>query len=114
MLRALEEYQVEGIRTTIPFHRWLLSDVRFIRGEVDTRFLDREFRGTSPEVPPELLEVAVIAAALAEHERERAIGGRSSPGDGGTAREGEGAGRGSPDGRMNPWKLAGRRYGEGE
>ena len=38
--RALEEFTVEGIKTTIPFHLKVLEDERFINGDFDTSFLD--------------------------------------------------------------------------
>ena len=42
MQRALDEYDIEGITTTIPFHKRLLRNERFIRGEIYTRFLQEE------------------------------------------------------------------------
>ncbi len=42
MARALGEYEVRGIKTSIPFFRWLLDDVDFREGRFDTTFLDRE------------------------------------------------------------------------
>jgi len=41
MRRALGEYVVQGIRTNIPFHRAALEEDAFIRGEYDTRFVER-------------------------------------------------------------------------
>jgi acetyl-CoA carboxylase biotin carboxylase subunit len=38
--RALEEFTVEGIKTTIPFHRKVLEDERFVSGNFDTGFLE--------------------------------------------------------------------------
>ena len=52
MRRALDEFVVEGIQTTIPFHRQLMDDERFKRGDFDTRFLD-DF-----EMQPAPVEVA--------------------------------------------------------
>jgi len=43
MQRALAEMRVEGVHTTIGFHRKLLGDERFRRGEVHTRFIESEF-----------------------------------------------------------------------
>ncbi len=40
MLRALEEFIIEGIATTIPFHKTVLSHPRFIAGDYDTHFID--------------------------------------------------------------------------
>ena len=39
--RALEEFIVEGINTTIPFHIQVLEDTRFITGNFDTGFLEK-------------------------------------------------------------------------
>lgn len=45
MLRALDEFVIEGVATTIPFHRQLLADPRFQSGEFTTGFLqDFELR----------------------------------------------------------------------
>jgi acetyl-CoA carboxylase biotin carboxylase subunit len=40
MLRALEEFVVEGIATTIPFHRQVLKSKGFIKGNHTIQFLD--------------------------------------------------------------------------
>ena len=47
MLRALDEFIIEGIRTTVPFHQQLLRDPRFVAGDFDTKFLER-FELTPP------------------------------------------------------------------
>jgi len=41
MLRALAEFQVEGIPTTIPFHREILQHSAFVEGEIDTSLVER-------------------------------------------------------------------------
>lgn len=40
MERALSEYVIEGIKTTIPFHLQLMKDERFIKGDVTTKFME--------------------------------------------------------------------------
>jgi acetyl-CoA carboxylase biotin carboxylase subunit len=40
MASALEEFTIEGIKTTIPFHRQVMRDERFRSGKFDTSFLD--------------------------------------------------------------------------
>ena len=40
MERALEEFVVEGIKTTIPFHKKLMKDPDFIAGNFHTGFLN--------------------------------------------------------------------------
>ncbi len=42
MRRALREFVVEGIATTIPIHRELMSHSAFVEGKVDTTFIERE------------------------------------------------------------------------
>ncbi|HEX2061582.1 MAG TPA: acetyl-CoA carboxylase biotin carboxylase subunit [Thermoanaerobaculia bacterium] len=39
--RALEQFVVEGVKTTIPLHRALLNNEQFIRGDISTRFMDK-------------------------------------------------------------------------
>jgi acetyl-CoA carboxylase biotin carboxylase subunit len=41
MTRALEEYEVLGIRTTIPFFLWLMREPDFLAARFDTTYLDR-------------------------------------------------------------------------
>jgi len=41
MARALREYQVLGIRTTIPFFLWLMRQPEYLDGRYDTTYLDR-------------------------------------------------------------------------
>jgi acetyl-CoA carboxylase, biotin carboxylase subunit len=40
MKRALEEFVVEGVKTTVPFHLQLMDDPNFRSGQFDTRFLE--------------------------------------------------------------------------
>jgi acetyl-CoA carboxylase biotin carboxylase subunit len=40
MHRALSEYVIEGIKTTIPFHLQLMKDERFRAGDFNTKFLE--------------------------------------------------------------------------
>ena len=41
MSRALGEYEVHGIRTTIPFFLWLMREPDFLAARFDTTYLDR-------------------------------------------------------------------------
>ena len=40
MSRALSEYVIEGVKTTIPFHQQLMRNEDFIKGNFTTKFLD--------------------------------------------------------------------------
>jgi acetyl-CoA carboxylase biotin carboxylase subunit len=49
MAGALEEFVIEGIRTTIPFHRQVMGNEKFRSGKFDTSFLDTFIFETSGE-----------------------------------------------------------------
>jgi acetyl-CoA carboxylase biotin carboxylase subunit len=42
MQRALDEYIIEGVKTTIPFHQRLMRNERFKSGDFTTKFLEEE------------------------------------------------------------------------
>ncbi len=68
MRRALSEYQIVGVRTSVPFFLWMLNQSDFESVKFDTAYLDRLLltRQGSAFLPPttEDQEVASIAAAL--------------------------------------------------
>ncbi|MEX2273648.1 MAG: acetyl-CoA carboxylase biotin carboxylase subunit, partial [Vicinamibacterales bacterium] len=69
--RALGEYQVRGVRTTLPFFRWLTAQPAFARAEFHTAWLDGVLasRNGEPFAPASDADVraAVIAAAAHAH-----------------------------------------------
>jgi len=78
MKRALNEYVVTGVKTTIPFHIRVMNNRHFLEGNVDTNFIDKVFfqEERQRELPHN--EVAVIAAAIQLYldERKQAIAQR--------------------------------------
>jgi acetyl-CoA carboxylase biotin carboxylase subunit len=66
MRRALMEYRIDGIKTTLPFFRQIMEDQEFIDGRLDTGFIERfnERKGTAGPGDPELADLALIAAAV--------------------------------------------------
>jgi acetyl-CoA carboxylase biotin carboxylase subunit len=70
MRRALGEYVVSGIRTTLPFFTWLFAQGDFVDGAFHTAYIDEVLasRNGTPFVPAapggDIEDVAVIAAAL--------------------------------------------------
>jgi propionyl-CoA carboxylase alpha chain len=69
MLRAIEEYQITGIQTTLGFCTYVLNHEAFISGQFDTKFVEKYF---TPEVlqstnrPEEERVAAALAAFLLE------------------------------------------------
>jgi acetyl-CoA carboxylase biotin carboxylase subunit len=100
MRRALREYEVRGIHTTIPFFQWMLRQPEFVEARFHTEYLDellQQRRGTPfSDRDMSLEEVAVVAAAL------RAVAGRVT-----TTTVAAGSRKGHEDGRSR-WTSYGR------
>ncbi|RYD51795.1 MAG: acetyl-CoA carboxylase biotin carboxylase subunit [Sphingobacteriales bacterium] len=65
LLRAIEEYQIQGIQTTLPFGAWALRQPAFREGQFDTGFIPKYF--TPEKLYDEAADVPEIAALLAAH-----------------------------------------------
>ncbi len=99
MRRALREFVIKGIKTSIPFHRAVMNHPKFIEGSYDTSFIETELLkggGASLPADPEEKQIAVMLAAIAAFRRDRELAGRAS-----AARPGGGGG--------SAWKASGRR-----
>lgn len=70
MRRALEEFRITGVTTTLPLHLQLMNSTRFQAGQIDTNFLEHNF--TLNQTPdPDHMQVAAIAATLVAHQRNQ-------------------------------------------
>lgn len=63
MVRAIDEYNIKGIKTTLDFGKWVMQNPEFLKGNLDTGFIEKYFK-------PELLQnnhedEAMIAAFIA-------------------------------------------------
>ncbi|MGH9843050.1 MAG: acetyl-CoA carboxylase biotin carboxylase subunit [Blastocatellia bacterium] len=97
MKRALGEYHVGGIRTTIPFFLSVLDDDEFARGEIDTGYIARLLeRRTATRTRQDNLSneqiAAAIVAAVNYAKQSKATSNVSAP----------------PSDQPSKWKLAGR------
>ncbi len=65
MQRALREYMISGVKTTIPFHRQIVKHPKFISGDYDTRFIEKhpELMYYS-DIEPEALRISRLVADL--------------------------------------------------
>jgi pyruvate carboxylase subunit A len=111
MRRALHEYEIEGLTTTIPFHRVVMQDEAFQAGEMSTQFVqERRILDQMLEVKAiqdeerRLLAAAIVAALEAQPGGATEYARRHSKlTDGPVAVA-------SPEGdSVNPWRLAARR-----
>ncbi len=72
MARALEELVIRGVETCVPFHRRVMNEQDFQRGELSIRYLE-DHPNIMDESPQEevLRAAAAIAALLQDKERKR-------------------------------------------
>jgi acetyl-CoA carboxylase biotin carboxylase subunit len=86
LTRALDEYRVVGVRTTLPFFRWLMREPAFLGADFDTTYLDRVLAGRNGEpfvAAGERDELdAAIAVALGAMERSRRAAVADAPAGG--------------------------------
>ena len=78
MRRALDEYQVIGVRTTLPFARWLMEHPRYLAGDMSTDFIAEEWetrKTMEPAVPPAEAKKASENGALAPGDIAALVGG---------------------------------------
>ena len=90
MRRALQEYRVEGIQTTIPFFSWLMQQPDFAAGKFDTSFVDRLVGEMNLEQREGngIVDAALAAAAIVAFEESQQVR--------------------LPNDSDSPWKWAGR------
>lgn len=80
MRRALQEYEVGGIKTTLPFFREVMEDAEFISGELDTGYIARfNERRVAKQLTDEQSDMAIIAAALGYQEQTKPIAVAAQP-----------------------------------
>jgi acetyl-CoA carboxylase biotin carboxylase subunit len=98
--RALQEFVVKGIKTSIPFHLRVLGHPLFAEGRYDTGFIDQHMdggKGGGSAATGEEQRVAVMLAAIAAYRRDKERSERAAQHRGG----GSGSGQ--------PWRDFGRR-----
>ncbi|MEL6925438.1 MAG: biotin carboxylase, partial [Bacteroidota bacterium] len=63
---AIEQFEIEGVATTLPFGKFVLEHEAFISGDFDTHFVKRYFNPekASPEEKREAEMVAALALKL--------------------------------------------------
>ncbi len=67
MQNALEEFIIEGVKTTIPFHKKIMQDRCFLKGEIHTTFIEERLDRLLPEQELDEEEIAAAIAALADY-----------------------------------------------
>jgi acetyl-CoA carboxylase biotin carboxylase subunit len=93
MRRALSEYHIGGVKTSIPLHQHLVNTTQVLAGNYDTHYLEEQFRMERPAGGERERVAAIVATLLAHRSRGDVIN------------------RLAPVGGQVEWKLYGRRAG---
>ena len=95
MKRALDEFIIEGVKTTIPFHQLVLGKRQFLRGNATTSFIESnsimdELKGIKQkkETLPKEKKVLIVTTAVAQYLAKKQNGVNNR--------------------KMNPWVMAAR------
>jgi len=97
MARALDELRIDGLTTSVSFHRKVMDNAAFIEGNLHTAFLDEHPDLLTPSDDPWLNEIAVVAASVAHFRHVEESSARAS-----SARQG---------GSTSAWKWSARSGG---
>lgn len=62
MIRAIDDYQITGIETTLGFCKFVLEHEAFISGDFDTKFVERYFTPEKLEIQWEDAEMELLAS----------------------------------------------------
>jgi acetyl-CoA carboxylase biotin carboxylase subunit len=82
MSRALREFTISGVKTSVPFHLHLLEEPAFVAGQVHVNHVDTEFVGAEDlrsELPDEELALSAVTVALDDLIRARRRAVRPAP-----------------------------------
>ena len=67
MIRAIDEYRVTGIATTLGFGKFVMEHEAFIKGDFDTNFVDKHYYPENSNKKHTEKEESEIAAALSTY-----------------------------------------------
>ncbi|MBN2668335.1 MAG: acetyl-CoA carboxylase biotin carboxylase subunit [Bacteroidales bacterium] len=72
MIRAIDEYRITGIETTLPFCKFVMRHDAFVSGKFDTHFVNNYFKPEflDVELPESAQEVAAIFSAILVDEQK--------------------------------------------
>jgi len=98
MKRALSEYRIVGVATTILFHLGVMNNQKFRKGEIHTHFIEEEFekeKSSGAADEDELRRAIAVFSALVDYEEKKRVKPVLSKGKSEESR----------------WKIEGRRAG---
>ncbi|HAN77741.1 MAG TPA: biotin carboxylase, partial [Bacteroidales bacterium] len=75
MVRAIDDYKIEGIKTTLPFCKFVMQHTAFVSGKYDTHFVQNYFTPERLSKPNENETIAALMSAylLSENNSKKTI-----------------------------------------
>jgi acetyl-CoA carboxylase biotin carboxylase subunit len=96
MKRALSEYRISGVATTILFHLKVMENKKYQKGEISTHFIEEEIeKAKVSEDSEKVYEAVAVFSALLDYQEKKETKTSIS----------------KPKSKENPWKIEGRRMG---
>ncbi len=98
MKRALSEYRISGVATTIPFHMAVMNNQKFREGKIHTHFIEEEMEKGQLVVgadSDDILKAVAVFSALLDYQEKKETKTLVS----------------KPKSKDSPWKVEGRRMG---
>jgi acetyl-CoA carboxylase biotin carboxylase subunit len=98
MKRALSEYRISGVATTIPFHLKVMNNEKFKEGKIHTHFIEEEMERGELIIgrdSDDILKAVAVFSALLDYQEKK---GTKTP-------------LSRPKSQESPWKIEGRRMG---
>ncbi len=73
LCRAIDEYRIKGIKTTLPFGKWAVRQPAFMEGKFDTKFIERYYKPEylQPENPSQEEVAALFAGYVWEKQKTK-------------------------------------------
>lgn len=76
--RAIQDFRIEGVKTTLPFGTFVLEHAAFRQGDFDTRFVDLYFKDQPAPVPNAQSTAGILASLIATEIQKEAGKKRSA------------------------------------
>ena len=72
MKRALSEYRISGVTTSIPFHQKVMQNEKYLKGEISTGFIAEEFKvNGEPKAQDTIYRMAAMLSALTDYQDKK-------------------------------------------
>ncbi len=81
MERAIAEYQITGVKSTLEFGKWVMGHEQFRNGETNTKFIEQYFSPEHLSIPSddEMEAAAIVAAMIVANGKKNHVNNNEQP-----------------------------------